>query len=129
MSSEAPVVPSVVRMIDQARVNEYAIAGHDQNPLHLVSPEAEASQFGKPIAHGMLVLALVSEAMSTAFGERWAEGGHLKVRWRAPAIPPVTITASAELKRTDDGVATYDVACTADDGTVLLTGTARAPID
>ena len=129
MSSEAPVVAPVVRLIDQARVNDYAIAGHDQNPLHLVSPEAEASQFGKPIAHWMLVLALISEAMANAFGERWSEGGHLKVRWRAPAIPPMTVTASAELKGTSEGVATYDVACTADDGTVLLTGTARAPID
>jgi 3-hydroxybutyryl-CoA dehydratase len=126
MNSEAPVIEPVIRLIDQARVNEYARAAHDMNPLHLESPEAAGSQFGKPIAHGMLVLALVSEVMASGFGERWAAGGYLKVRWRAPAIPPVTVTASAELKRTDGGVATYDVACTADDGTVLLTGTARA---
>ena len=129
MSTEAPVVAAVTRLIDQARVNAYADAGHDHNPLHLDSPEAAASQFGRPIAHGMLVLALVSEMMSNAFGQRWTEGGHFKVRWRAPAIPPVTITASAELKSSLEGAATYEVACTADDGTVLLTGTARAPID
>jgi len=125
--SEAPEIEPVTRLIDQGRVNAYADAAHDHNPLHLESPEAEASQFGKPIAHGMLVLALVSEVMASGFGVRWAEDGHLKVRWRAPAIPPVTVTARADLKRTEDGVATYDVACEADDGTVLLTGTARAP--
>jgi 3-hydroxybutyryl-CoA dehydratase len=127
MSAAAPVIAPVTRLIDQARVDAYADAAHDHNPLHLESPEAAASQFGRPIAHGMLVLALVSEVMASGFGVRWAEAGHLKVRWRAPAIPPVTITASAELKSDVDGVATYNIACTADDGTTLLTGTARAP--
>jgi len=129
MSSEAPVIEPVSRLIDQARVDAYADAAHDHNPLHLESPEAAASQFGRPIAHGMLVLALVSEVMASGFGQRWAASGHLKVRWRAPAIPPVTITASAELKSDVDGVATYNIACTSDDGTALLTGTARAPYE
>ena len=126
MSAEAPMVAPVTRLIDQARVDAYAHAAHDLNPLHLDSAEAAASQFGRPIAHGMLVLALVSEAMTNAFGERWSEGGHFKVRWRAPAVPAVTITVRAELKSDADGVATYDVSCEADDGTILLTGTASA---
>jgi 3-hydroxybutyryl-CoA dehydratase len=129
MSTEAPVVAPVTRLIDQARVDAYAHAAHDLNPLHLDSTEAAASQFGRPLAHGMLVLALVSEAMTNAFGERWSEGGHFKVRWRAPAIPAVTITLRAELKSDADGVATYDVSCEADDGTILLTGTASAAYD
>jgi len=128
VSGEAPVVAPVTRLIDQGRVNAYADAANDHNPLHLETPEAAASQFGRPIAHGMLVLALVSEAMAGAFGERWTEGGRLKVRWRAPAVQPVTVTARAELKGTSEGVATYEVVCEADDGTTLLTGTASAPV-
>ena len=79
MSTEAPVIESVSRQIDQARVDAYADAAHDRNPLHLESPEAAASQFGKPIAHGMLVLALVSEVMASGFGERWAARSVLRV--------------------------------------------------
>ena len=52
-------------------------------------------------------LALVSEAMVGAFRERWTEGGTLSVRWRSPAMHPVTVTARAALKGTKDGVATY----------------------
>jgi acyl dehydratase len=74
----------------------------------------------------MLVLALVSEAMTGAFGERWASSGTLKVRWRAPAVQPVSVTARASLRSSEDGVATYDVSCEAEDGTVLLTGSASA---
>lgn len=120
----APVVPSVTRLIDQARVDAYADAARDFNPIHRETPEAYAGPFGRPIAHGMLVLALASEAMSSAFGEAWAASGSMKVRWRQPAIQPVEVTAAAELKSDAGGVASYEVTCSTADGEVLLTGTA-----
>lgn len=121
---ELPRVEPVSRLIDQARVNAYADAAHDDNPIHRETPEAYAGPFGRPIAHGMLVLALASEAMSATFGEAWAESGAMKVRWRQPAIQPVEVTAAIELKSDTEGVATYDVTCTTANGEVLLTGTA-----
>lgn len=126
--ANAPVVAPVTRLIDQARVDAYADAARDHNPIHRAGPEASAGQFGRPIAHGMLVLALVSEAMAGAFGERWARGGTLKVRWRAPAIPPVTVTARATPRAVADGVARYDILCETEGGEPLLTGTASAPL-
>ena len=127
-NGRAPEVEPVTRLIDQPRTDRYAVGARDHNPIHLDTPEAAASQFGRPIAHGMLVVSLVSEAMTNAFGRRWAAGGHLKVRWRAPALPPVTVTARAELRKVIDGIASYEVSCEDETGTVLLTGTARAPI-
>ncbi len=120
----APEVTPVTRLIDQPRVDAYALAAHDPNRIHTDAAFAATTPFGRPIAHGMLVLALVSEAMTGAFGERWATSGTLNVRWRAPAIPPVTVTARASLKSDVDGLATYDVVCEDDAGGVLLTGTA-----
>ncbi len=126
-AAEAPAVQPVTRLIDQQRVDRYADAANDPNPMHLETPEAHNGQFGRPVAHGMLVLALLSDAMSAAFGGRWAAGGKLKVRWRTPALPPVTVTARAELKSVRAGVATYDVVCEDESGQALLTGTASAP--
>ena len=120
----APEVMPVTRLLDQPRVDRYAEAARDYNAIHRDTPEARASQFGQPIGHGMLVLALVSEAMAGAFGGRWASAGALKVRWRAPAMTPVAVTASAEFKREHDGRLQYDVRCEAADGTLLLSGTA-----
>ena len=76
----------------------------------------------------MLVLALVSEAMTGAFGRRWAESGALRVRWRAPAVQPVQVTAHAEPRGVADGVASYDVRCEAANGSVLLSGTATVAL-
>jgi 3-hydroxybutyryl-CoA dehydratase len=120
----APLVPPVTRFIDQARVDAYADAAPDPNPIHRETPEAYGGPFGRPIAHGMLLVALASEAMSATFGEAWGATGTMKVRWRQPALPPVTVTASATLASEAEGTATYEVACATADGEVLLVGTA-----
>tara|TARA_B100000700_G_scaffold331758_1_gene468078 strand:- start:12215 stop:12604 length:390 start_codon:yes stop_codon:yes gene_type:complete len=125
MYNVAPTVESISRLIDQGRVNAYADAARDHNPLHLDTPEARAGQFGRPVAHGMLILAIVSEMMSNAFGLLWAEEGHLKVRWRAPTFIPTTVVSNAILKEDVDGVARYEIFCEGEDGQKLLTGTAR----
>ena len=127
-----PTVAPVTRHIDQQRVVRYAAAARDPNPIHTDPEVAAGTEFGRPIAHGMLLLALVSEAMSATFGERWAAGGRLKVRWRAPAIQPVTVTASATLRsapdggppEAGDGVVTYDVRCEDEAGVLLMSGIA-----
>ena len=119
-----PASFEVRRLIDQPRVDRYAKAARDPNPIHRETPEAYAGPFGQPVAHGMIVLGLVSEAMTGAFGTAWAETGTVKVRWRAPGLTPFTATARVDLKKDADGVATYDVTCTDDRGETLLTGTA-----
>ncbi len=127
--SEPPVIEPVSRLVDQPRVDRYAVAARDPNPIHRDTPVAAASQFGRPVAHGMLVLGIVCDAMASAFGERWASAGSLKVRFRAPALPPVTVTARAELRSAADGIATYDVTAEDEHGEVLITGTASAPYE
>jgi len=127
MSNPQPVA-SVTRLLDQARVDAYAVAARDGNPLHLDPAFARERGFDGAIAHGMLVLALVSEAMSAAIGRGWAAGGLLKVRWRAPALIPVTVTARVELRSSSDGRAEYEVICEDAQGEVLLSGTASAPL-
>ena len=117
----------VTRVIDQAHVDRYAVAAHDMNPIHRETPEAYAGPFGRPVAHGMMVLALVSEAMTDAAGDGWASAGALKVRWRSPAFPPVRVTARATLRGEADGIATNDIVCEDERGETLLTGTATAP--
>lgn len=117
-------VAPVARVIDQARVDAYARYGKDQNPIHRETPEAYAGPFGKPVAHGMLVLALASEAMAGAFGRAWAESGTMKIRWRSPAFPPVRVTARCTPKSDAGGLLTYDVVCEDEAGEPLLTGTA-----
>lgn len=126
---QPPAELRLTRLIDQDRVDAYADAARDHNPIHIDEGFALSSPFGQRIAHGMLVLALVSELMSGAFGARWARSGALKVRWRSPAIPPARVSASCTLRGVTDGVATYEVTCENSDGTALLAGTATVALE
>jgi len=114
----------VVRTIPQDRINAYAEASGDHNPIHVDEAFAAHSPFGGTIAHGMLVLALIGEMMHAAHGDRWLRDGKLKVRFKAPARPGETVTASARLVRETDGALEYDVQCADSSGDVVIEGRA-----
>ncbi len=123
----APAVPPVVKQLSEEQVGRYADAAGDHNPIHVDESFARNTPFGGTIAHGMLVLASVSEMMAAAFGEAWLTGGKLRVRFRAPARPTDTITASAQPQPQRDGRLAYAVEVRDQHGNVLINGTAEVP--
>jgi 3-hydroxybutyryl-CoA dehydratase len=114
----------VVREITQARINAYADASGDHNPIHIDPAFAKATPFGGTIAHGMLVLALIGELMRGGFGEAWSNTGKLKVRFKAPTRPGDIITASATLSKEFVGAAEFTVQCATQSGEVVIEGRA-----
>lgn len=90
-------LPSVVKQITQKDINLYAEASGDFNPIHVDETFAAQTPLGGTIAHGMLILAYISEMMTEAFGESWLAGGKLSVRFKAPARPNDTITTSGKI--------------------------------
>ncbi len=122
----APSVAPIVKRLSQEQIGRYADAVGDHNPIHIDEAFARATPFGGTIAHGMLVLASISEMMTAAFGDTWLASGKLRVRFRAPARPSDTITASAEPQTARDGGAlVYAVECRNQDGELLISGTAE----
>ena len=90
-------LPPVVKNIAQKDIDLYAEASGDFNPIHIDESFAAQTPLGGTIAHGMLILAYVSEMMTKAFGESWLSGGKLSVRFKAPARPKDTITTSGKI--------------------------------
>ena len=125
---EGDALPEVVREIDQRRIELYAEASGDFNPIHVDREYAAGTQFGSTIAHGMMVAAIVSEAMAIAFGRLWAEGGRMKLRFRAPVYPGDTVTTFGEVKRVDDDGGVSEIVCSVgvrrQTGEVAITGDA-----
>ena len=117
--------------VTQAQVARYADATGDHNPLHLDPAFAAETPYGRPIAHGMLVLAFVSERMTKTFGRTWLCEGKLKARFRAPVFPGDTVTTTGTLKSAPDGsggFATYALVVRNQDGVDVLTADATVPI-
>ena len=115
---------TVERTITQAQIDDYAEASGDHNPIHVDPAFAATTIFGGTIAHGMLVLALIAQAMHEAEGEHWLTRGRLKVRFKAPTRPGDTVVASATaVKETDDTI-DYTAQCARTDGEILIEGRA-----
>ena len=125
------------RLVTQERVNAYAQATGDHNPVHLDEAYAATTQFGTRIAHGMLSLALVTEMLVSEFPDTWHSGGKIKVRFTAPIFPGEVVTTYGDISSIDvihdeEGdrrVAICTVGCKKPDGTDAVTGRATVPLE
>jgi 3-hydroxybutyryl-CoA dehydratase len=124
---EGDALPALTRALTQDKIGRYADAAGDHNPLHVDPAFASRTRFGGTIAHGMLLLAYVSEMMTAAFGDRWLSGGRMKVRFRAAARPGDQVTASGNVARAEAGRTVCEVECRNQAGEVLISGEAEVP--
>lgn len=115
----------VVKEITQEKINRYALASGDRNPLHTDPQFAARTMFGGTIAHGLLLLAYLSEMMTVAFGRAWLSGGRLKVRFKAPARPGDTVSAVGRVVRAEGGRTVCEVECRNQRDEVLVGGEAE----
>ena len=130
--AEGVALSVVERTISQEQIGRYADAVGDHNPIHIDPAFAMATPFGGTIAHGMLVLALVSESLTATFGAQWGERSRLKIRFRAPARPGDRLRAGGQVQRIrEDESGRYaecGVECRNQAGEVLISGDARVPL-
>ncbi len=100
---EGASLPTLKKNISQDNINLYAKASGDFNPIHIDADYARKTPLGGTVAHGMLILACVSQMMTNAFGRNWLSSGRLNVRFRAPARPGDVITVSGTIRRMEKG--------------------------
>jgi 3-hydroxybutyryl-CoA dehydratase len=103
---EGKTLDPVVKQITQEKINLYAEASGDFNPIHVDESFAVKTPFGGTIAHGMLNLAYVSEMMTSAFGRNWLSGGKLRAKFKESARPGDTLTINGKINSIEqkDGV-------------------------
>lgn len=130
--SEGMNLPEVKRVVTQPNINLYAKASQDFNPIHIDEDFAKKTPLGGTIAHGMLILAYVSQMMSSAFGQSWLAGGKLNVRFRTPARPGDTITVSGNICKIDQSggqtCINCEVLCRNQKGESVITGEAQVEV-
>ena len=126
MMQKGDTLPQVEKQVDQTRIEQYAGASGDFNPIHIDHEFATQTQFGGTIAHGMMVAATISEIMTSAFGTDWAQSGKMKIRFRSPVKPGQTVTATGSVQRVTPSGDSSRIVCTVsvvkDDGEVAISG-------
>jgi len=122
----------VVKHITQEEINRYAQASGDFNPIHVDEDFAARTPLKGTIAHGMLILAYISEMMMVDFGEDWFSAGKLAVRFKEPARPGDIIVVSGRVSDIDnEGDISHvrcAVECSIKGGDVVITGSAEVKV-
>ncbi|MFC2025136.1 MaoC family dehydratase [Chloroflexota bacterium] len=130
--TEGMDLPEIQKTVTQENINLYAEASRDFNPIHIDKSFAKKTPLGGTIAHGMLILAYVSQMMTAAFGIRWLVGGKLDVRFKTPARPGDTVTVSGKIRKLDkNGGQTFiscNVHCSNQKGEPIITGAAKVEV-
>ena len=125
-------LPEVRKEITQPKINLYAEASQDFNPIHIDEDFARKTAAGGTIAHGMLVLSYVSQMMTNAFGRSWMAGGRLNVRFKTPARPGDTVTVNGKIDRLDRQeertLVMCEVICSNQNSETIITGEARVEV-
>jgi acyl dehydratase len=129
---EGATLPTLKKNISQDNINLYAKASGDFNPIHIDADYARKTPLGGTVAHGMLILACVSQMMTNAFGRDWLSGGRLNVRFRAPARPGDVITVSGTIRRMEKGdgfqMIDCDILCRNQNNEPVITGDAKVKV-
>jgi len=119
-------LPELKKVVTQEKINLYAEASRDFNPIHINEDFAKKTALGGTIAHGMLILAYVSQMMTDAFGQRWLAGGNLNIRFKTPARPGDTISVGGRIasveKKAGQTLIRCDVLCQNQNGDSIITG-------
>ena len=131
--SEGMSLPEFRKVVTQEHINLYAEASRDFNPIHINEDFAKKTPLGGTIAHGMLILAYVSQMMSAAFGRSWLAGGKLNVRFKTPVRPGDTIVVSSTISRIvkSEGQTLIhcDVLCRNQNGESVITGEVKVRVE
>lgn len=99
---EGMALYSFEREVIQNNINLYAKASKDFNPIHIDEDFARNTPLGGTIAHGMLILAYISQMLTANFGNRWLEGGKLNVKFKTPARPGDRLSVSGTVRKIMD---------------------------
>lgn len=94
-------IPPLRRRVTRDVIRAYADASSDRNPLHLDDAFAAGTAFGGVIAHGMLSVAYVSQAMHRWLGSAWESGSGMSVAFLKPVRPNDEVTVTGVVRSLD----------------------------
>jgi len=114
------------KTISAEDVRAFATLSGDTNPVHLDEAYAASTPFGRPIAHGMLSVSLISAILGNDLPGQGTVYLGQDVKFKAPVYIGDTVTAEVECiaYREDKRIATFKTTVHKDDGTLLVEGQA-----
>lgn len=115
-----PAEAALERTFSQLDFDRFAALSGDDNPIHVDAAFATNSRFGRPVAHGLLLISVLRGLVETL--RPGAGIAHMQVRFPAPtfageamhfraAAEEDQVTVALSVRRSADGVLTCEGQC------------------
>ena len=114
----------LVKTITQSDIEQFAELVGDRNPVHVNPDFAKKTRFGRPIAHGMWGLSLVSAVLGTKLPGPGTIYLSQTVQFKAPVFAGDTLTAKVKVLevRQDKPIVKLETTCENQKGELILMG-------
>lgn len=114
--------PLTKKPITHSQLVKYAGASGDFNPIHTVVPVAKEAGLPDVIAHGMLVMGIAGQALTTWFRPEQLKSFH--VRFKKMTLPGESLTVKGFMtEETDENVLKGEVVVVNEKDEKKLSGT------
>ena len=114
----------LIKILTQSDIENFAELVGDRNPVHVDPEFAKKTRFGRPIAHGMWGLSLISAVLGTKLPGPGTIYLSQTVKFKAPVFPGDTLTAKVKVLevRQDKPIVKLETTCENQKGELILTG-------
>jgi 3-hydroxybutyryl-CoA dehydratase len=114
----------LIKTVTQSDIEQFAELVGDRNPVHVNPDFAKKTRFGRPIAHGMWGLSLVSAVLGTKLPGPGTIYLSQTVQFKAPVFAGDTLTAKVKVLevRQDKPIVKLETTCENQKGELILTG-------
>ena len=122
-------LPSLSRAVSQDLMNDYTFTLGIGNPIHHDAEFAARSEFGGPIASGPIALALLDDALTSAYPAEWPRSGSIDAAFLRPVRPGDTVVTQIKVSGVEEEAVgrllILEATCLNQDGYPVVAGTAR----
>ena len=114
----------LIKTVTQSDIEQFADLVGDRNPVHVNPDYAKKTRFGRPIAHGMWGLSLVSAVLGTKLPGPGTIYLSQTVQFKAPVFAGDTLTARVKVLevRQDRPIVKLETTCENQKGEIILMG-------
>ncbi len=121
---------AIERTITVDDIERFASLTGDRNPIHLDPAFAQQTQFGRPIAHGMLSASFISTVIGTALPGSGGLWTGLSLQFLQPVFAGDAIRVTARVRHRSEATHTLvlDVSVTGAKGERVITGEATVRV-
>lgn len=118
---------SLVRQLTERDIQLFAVMSGDVNPAHVDPGYARDAKFHEIIGHGMWTGSLISTVLGTQLPGPGTIYLDQSLHFTGPVRPGDTVTVKVKVRERDPDTAqlVFDCTCTRQDGTEVVSGTAK----